>query len=61
MTEPRVATDRYFSRAVVISSSVFSASIRRVVIIPEVTFDSLRVLINTSSSRILPSELKQQF
>lgn len=37
MTDPRVATERYFSRAEVICSSVFSASARRVVIIPDVT------------------------
>ena len=37
MTEPRVATGRYFSRAALIFSSVVSASFRRVVMTPEVT------------------------
>ena len=37
ITDPRVATGRYFSRAVVIFSSVISASFNRVLITPEVT------------------------
>ena len=37
ITDPRVATGRYFSRADVIFSSVVSASFNRVLITPEVT------------------------
>ena len=37
ITDPLVATGRYFSRAVEILSSVFSASKRRVDITPDVT------------------------
>ena len=39
ITEPLVATGRYFSRARVIFSSVISASFSRVLITPEVTWE----------------------
>ena len=47
ITEPRVATGRYFSRAAVIFSSVISASFNRVLITPEVTWGEVHIIIQS--------------
>ena len=52
MTEPRVATGRYFSRAAVIFSSVISASFNRVLITPEVTWVKGVMSVTESQIRI---------
>ena len=53
ITEPLVATGRYFSRARVIFSSVISASFSRVLITPEVTWEE-----KTAKSWVISNQRK---
>ena len=54
ITEPLVATGRYFSRARVIFSSVISASFSRVLITPEVTWGE-------KTNGMLGHQIKEKF
>lgn len=56
ITEPRVATGLYFSRAVEMLSSVFSASRRRVEMTPEVTYTK-KVSINSKITTFFQTEI----
>ena len=60
-TEARVATGLYFSRVWSMSRSVTSASATFSVMSSEVTLDCARVLMSSSSSRMLPSLLLSMY